>query len=291
MTEKCTSGMLNAATMPSTAAYRAPRSRSSIIPRSSRYPRYMTKRIETLVSRASHVHQMPQVGFPQIEPVAIVMPVKTTPTSAEACASRSAASARFARYAIDATKTTAKARYATHTLGTCRYMMRCTLPCVASRGASPSPATSPAASATTVTTPRTRIIRLALQHEVERQHADGDVHDVRGHEQLEPVGDRPERFTQQHCLGRLDGGQQDRHLHREQQDGEQQLPGADLTGHGREEGADGREAERSQPDDDRQRRQRGDEIEIEEHAEESQEHRLDDEHQQQVAGELADVDR
>ena len=57
----------------------------------------MTKRIETLVSRASQVHQVPQVGFPQIEPVAIVTPVKTTPTSAEACASRSAASARLAR--------------------------------------------------------------------------------------------------------------------------------------------------------------------------------------------------
>ncbi len=57
----------------------------------------MTKRIETLVSRASQVHQAPHVGFPQIEPVAIVSPVKSTPTSAEAWASRSAASARRMR--------------------------------------------------------------------------------------------------------------------------------------------------------------------------------------------------
>ena len=57
----------------------------------------MTKRMATLVSRASHVHQVPHVGLPQIAPAAIVNPVKTTPTSAEACASRSAAGARRAR--------------------------------------------------------------------------------------------------------------------------------------------------------------------------------------------------
>ena len=57
----------------------------------------MTNRIETVVSRASHVHQVPHVGLPQIDPVAIVSPVKSTPTSAEACASRSAASARRTR--------------------------------------------------------------------------------------------------------------------------------------------------------------------------------------------------
>src|SRR3989449_9925091 len=88
-------------------------------------------------------------------------------------------------------------------------MMRCTFPCVTSRGASPSPATRPAASATTVTAPRTRIARLALQHEVERQHADGDVYDVGGREQLEPVGDRPERLPPQHRPGRLDRRQQE----------------------------------------------------------------------------------
>src|SRR2546422_4490775 len=50
----------------------------------------MTNMMETLVRRASQVHHAPQVGLPQIAPVAMLMPVKTTPTSAEACASRTA---------------------------------------------------------------------------------------------------------------------------------------------------------------------------------------------------------
>jgi len=37
----------------------------------------------TLVSRASHVHQAPQVGLPQMAPLRMVIPVKSTPSSAE----------------------------------------------------------------------------------------------------------------------------------------------------------------------------------------------------------------
>ena len=36
-----------------------------------------------MVRRASHVHQAPQVGLPQMAPVAMVRPVKITPSSAE----------------------------------------------------------------------------------------------------------------------------------------------------------------------------------------------------------------
>ena len=57
----------------------------------------MTNMIETLVSRASQVHHVPHVGLPQIDPVAMLMAVKMTPTSAEACASRSAPAARRQR--------------------------------------------------------------------------------------------------------------------------------------------------------------------------------------------------
>jgi hypothetical protein len=63
----------------------------------------------TLVSRASQVHHVPHVGLPQIEPVAMARPVKSTPTSADACASRSAAGRRRTRYTIEAAATTAKA--------------------------------------------------------------------------------------------------------------------------------------------------------------------------------------
>jgi len=44
-------------------------------------------------------------------------------------------------------------------LGTCRYMMRCTLPWVASRGAIAKPITRPAASPTSVTPPRRLLTR------------------------------------------------------------------------------------------------------------------------------------
>ena len=48
--------------------------------------------------RASHSHQVPQAILPQMDPVARVSPVNTTPTSAEAAASRSQPSVFFQRY-------------------------------------------------------------------------------------------------------------------------------------------------------------------------------------------------
>ena len=70
----------------------------------------MTKTTATLVRRASHVHHVPHVGLPQMAPVAMFTPRKTVPTSQAACASRSAASRRRARYTTDATNPTVKAR-------------------------------------------------------------------------------------------------------------------------------------------------------------------------------------
>ena len=43
--------------------------------------------METLVILASHVHHVPHVGFPQIEPEAMFRPRNTSPTSTAACAS------------------------------------------------------------------------------------------------------------------------------------------------------------------------------------------------------------
>ena len=57
----------------------------------------MTKRMVTVVSRASQVHHVPQVGLPQMDPDTMVMARKRTPTSAEAWARRSTASERVAR--------------------------------------------------------------------------------------------------------------------------------------------------------------------------------------------------
>ena len=47
------------------------------------------KRNSVSVSRASQVHQVPQIGLAQIGPVVSMTALKATPTSAEAAANRS----------------------------------------------------------------------------------------------------------------------------------------------------------------------------------------------------------
>ena len=78
-----------------------------------------------VVSLGSHVHQVPQIGLPQIEPNAMAKAVNSTPTSAEAAASRSHRVFFVLRYAMLATNTTVKARYANQAEGTWMYMRRC----------------------------------------------------------------------------------------------------------------------------------------------------------------------
>ena len=78
--------------------------------RSKRYPTYTRKSTAVDVSRASQVHHTPHVGFPQIEPDAMVTPVNRTPISAADAASRSHPVRRVARYATLAVRTKANAR-------------------------------------------------------------------------------------------------------------------------------------------------------------------------------------
>ena len=75
-----------------------------------------------VVTRASHSHHVPQIGRPQNEPIASVRPVKITPTSADAPASRSHVVDRVRghSHSADATAVTKNARYASHAAGTCR---------------------------------------------------------------------------------------------------------------------------------------------------------------------------
>ena len=49
------------------------------------------------MSRASQVHHVPQVGLPQIDPVASVSPTKQTASSPPAAATRSQAARRVHR--------------------------------------------------------------------------------------------------------------------------------------------------------------------------------------------------
>jgi hypothetical protein len=70
----------------------------------------ISSRMVVVVSRASHVHHVPQVGRPQIDPAAIANAVKRTPISAEECAIASCRSQRRARYRMLVTNTTKKAR-------------------------------------------------------------------------------------------------------------------------------------------------------------------------------------
>src|SRR5712692_396424 len=250
----------------------------------------MTNMIAALVSRASHVHHVPHVGFPQIDPAVIVTPVKITPASADARASRSAASERVQRYPIEAKNTIPNARYATHAVGTWRYMIRWTLPCVTSRGATPNPMTRPPMSPRVASQPSARVKRSSVEDEVERQDADRHVYDVRRGQEPEPVRHGPERLAEQHRLGRLDGAEQDRHLDGEQEDREQQLPRPDLRGHRGEERADRGEPDRAEADDEREAGDRRADVDVKKDREQREENGLDQEHQQQVSGELAKVD-
>src|SRR5436853_238562 len=120
------------------------------------------------VRRASHVHQVPQVGLPQSEPEASVSPVKRVPISAALPAQRSHAWRRETRYPRLATSTMANARYAVRIEGTCRYMIRCTSPWLTSRGATPRARTSPARSPSAASQPSTRAsLRLPVENQIE----------------------------------------------------------------------------------------------------------------------------
>ena len=86
--------------------------------------------------------------------------MNTTPTSADAPATRSKPSERRrdSKYDADATAVVMNARYATHADGTCTYMMRTDSPCVASGGVAKSPPKITHASVTTAITPTNRVV-------------------------------------------------------------------------------------------------------------------------------------
>ena len=69
--------------------------------------------------RGSQVHHTPHVGFAQMEPATMNMPVNSTPTSAEATASASNHGRLVSSHPRLARKTTKNARYASHASGTC----------------------------------------------------------------------------------------------------------------------------------------------------------------------------
>ena len=53
-------------------------------------PRYIRNRTKTEVRRASHTHQVPHIGLPQIEPVTSASAVNTAPIGAAAFSATSA---------------------------------------------------------------------------------------------------------------------------------------------------------------------------------------------------------
>ena len=68
--------------------------------------------------RGSQVHHTPQVGFAQMDPATMNMPVKRTPTSADATASASNQGRLVHSQPRLAMKTTKNARYASQASGT-----------------------------------------------------------------------------------------------------------------------------------------------------------------------------
>src|SRR5487761_2031603 len=92
-------------------------------------PKYRNSNTSSEVRRASQVHQVPQVGLPQIEPVTKVIKVNAAPIGALAIASTSD---NFIRHTRAMNPFAAMNRYANrliHALGTCTYMMRNESPC------------------------------------------------------------------------------------------------------------------------------------------------------------------
>src|SRR6266511_6452279 len=109
-----------------------------------------------VVSRGSHVHHVPHTGLAQMDPNTMVRAVNSTPTSAEAAASRSHRVRFVLRYAMLATNTTPKDRYATHADGTCTYMSRIKVPCSTSGGETTSDMTALVTAAAPARTARRR---------------------------------------------------------------------------------------------------------------------------------------
>ena len=81
-TENLMIGMLMKPTSVMMAAARADFAGSSMARVSARMPRYIRNSTKTEVSRASHTHQVPHIGLPQIEPVSSASAVNTAPMGA-----------------------------------------------------------------------------------------------------------------------------------------------------------------------------------------------------------------
>ena len=77
-------GTLTTPTSASSAPARSARRGSSIAACSDMKPKYRNSRISSEVSRASHTHQVPQVGLPHSEPVHSAMKVNSAPVGARA---------------------------------------------------------------------------------------------------------------------------------------------------------------------------------------------------------------
>ena len=109
------------------------------------WPRYRKNSTSTEVSRASHTHQAPHIGLPQMLPVSRHSAVKPAPTGPISAAARSASGWR---QTSDSTEQSARAKYpadASQAAGTCTYMMRTASPCCQSAGAKNRPQTRPTA--------------------------------------------------------------------------------------------------------------------------------------------------
>src|SRR5690606_4378505 len=93
-TENLMIGMLTKPTSVTTAAAFAALPGSSSARVSAIRPRYIRNSTKTEVRRASHTHQVPHIGLPQIEPVISDSSVKTAPIGAAALTETSASGCR-----------------------------------------------------------------------------------------------------------------------------------------------------------------------------------------------------
>src|SRR3990170_1553551 len=218
----------------------------------------MNQRMSVVVRRASHVHQVPHTGLPQMAPESSVIVMNRTASSAAEWARRSMRSSRRQRKSTLPTKTTARAAYAVITLGTCTYMMRCGNPWNTSSGAASSAQAAPTSMSRVAVINKRRdpADRVSLlEYEVEEHEACGNEKYIKGPQELQLCSDRRQRLPVEDGGGGTDGGDQQRQRHRQHQDRQQRLAQADLRDESTEQRADRRQPRAAQGHGQRQRAQ------------------------------------
>src|ERR1019366_5631990 len=185
------------------------------------------------MSRASHAHHTPHVGFAQIEPITSVSPLNAVPTSADDAASRSSSSLPFHRYLRLKTRTRKKPRNVMNAAGRCTYMIFCRSPmsrsggevrmpsaCAATRkrmAKAPNHGQRPGRGMSRVAAMSVMTVGSGLDHMFKCKMGGHEKDDVVRDEHLHPGARCLHQVAAEECLRRFHRGEQHGNQHREEQ--------------------------------------------------------------------------